>query len=236
MFGNINKTTILNAGLFAVGSKKIFQPTDNTKSARLATEIYEYMRQVVFELPYDWKWCMARSEQLAQLADPPTGFDHQYALPDNAVRAVSLVNPDTGMDRDRGELEFSFEPGLLVTTSGDNTSIRRTIQTNVDATEAFVKYLVFIEDEGMYPAWFAQLISLNIAIYIAEPLKQHTPHYNKVKDMLKNALSFAIEANAKWGVSTLRATAQSKDKGTDSLVNAGRLGLEPRTDLFYWPL
>ena len=84
---------------------------------------------------------------------------------------------------------------MVTTSGGNNTSIIKTLQTNVDSGDAFIKYIVFIEDEGMYPAWFAQLISLNIAIYLAEPLKQHTPHYTKVKDMLANAITFAEEGS-----------------------------------------
>jgi len=206
----MNKTDIINAGLFTVGAKKIFGPNDNTKSAKLADSIYEFCRQLVFDLPIDWKWAIARSDQLAQLADPATGPDHQYALPDNCVRPLSMV------DVDGDDVEYPFQPGLLV----DGGSITKTLQTNVDAGDVYIKYIVFIEDEAMYPAWFAQLISLEIALYVSEPIKQHTPHYTKVKDMLETAYTVAAESNALWGVKTDPDTRQSVDFGNNSLVNA----------------
>lgn len=214
---NIDKTLIINAGLFAVGSKKIFAPSDNTKAARLASTIYEWCRMLVYDLPIDWRWSIARSEALAQLADPPTGFDHQYGpMPDNTVRPVAMV--DEGGD----EIEYTWEAGLLI-ESGSTTSITKTMQTNLDATEAFIKYIVFIGDEAMYPAWFAQLIALKIALYISEPIKQHTPHYTKVKDMWDNAITVAEEVNAKWNVKTGKNSRQPIPKGNTDLVDAALL-------------
>lgn len=223
---NINKTLIINAGLFAIGSKKIFAPSDNTKAARLASTIYEFSRLLVFDNGIDWHWSTARSEALAQLTDPPTGFDHQYGpLPANIIRPTAMV--DEGGD----EVEYTWEAGLLIDT-GDTTAITKTLQTNVDATEVFIKYIVFIEDEAMYPAWFAQLIALNIALYVSEPIKQHTPHYNKVKDMMANAITLAEEANARWNVKTGGTTRQSIDKGNTDLVNAAGLAGLDATD--FW--
>lgn len=232
----LNKTDIINAGLFAIGAKKIFAPSDNTKAARLAESMYNYMREIVFELPYEWHWCTARSEQLAQLADPVSGYNHQYALPDNTIRALSLIDPDTGQSRRRDEPEFSFENGVFLQTAGDNTTVTKVIRTNVEAANAFIKYIVFIEDERMYPAWFAQLISLNLAVYLAEPIKQHTPHYTKIKDMLAAAITFAEEANALTNTTTGATTLESIDKGNDDLVNAGNLGFSGAYPFNYWGL
>lgn len=232
----LSKTDIINAGLFTVGSKKIFAPTDNTKSAKLANSIYQYMRMLVFEMPQNWRWCTTRSDALSQAdTDPSTGYDHQYFLPDNTVRTLGLVDPESGILRDRTEAQFSFAPSLFIETSGDNTTtVRKVIHANVDAGDAYIKYIVFIENEGMYPAWFAQLISLNIAVYIAEPLKQHTPHYNKVKDMLANAVTFAEEANASEGVTVGSTTNRPIDQGNDDLVNAGSLGFDGRYPYNLW--
>ena len=46
----VNKTDIINAGLFAIGAKKIFAPSDNTKAARLAESIYQFARDLVFDM------------------------------------------------------------------------------------------------------------------------------------------------------------------------------------------
>ncbi|KKL49233.1 hypothetical protein LCGC14_2317570, partial [marine sediment metagenome] len=186
--------------------------------------IYDIMRQLVFELR-DWAWCTARSNALAQLADPPTGPDHQYGpLPDNLIRTVEMV------DEAGDEVEYKFEEGLLI-DAGDTTKITKTLQTNVDASEVFIRYVILIEDEAKYPAWFAQLISLNIALYINEPLKQHTPHFNKVTKMMETAMIIAEEANAKAGVRTSRSTRQNVNKGNMDLVDAAqrRVGLQDPT-------
>lgn len=211
---NIDKTLIINAGLFVIGAKKIYNPTDNVKAARVANAIYDWCRYMVFDMPIDWRWAMARSESLAQLADPPTGFDHQYGpLPDNTVRPIAMV------DEAGDAIEYTFEAGLLI-DAGDTTTITKTLQTNLDATEVFIKYIVFIENEAMYPAWFAQLIALNIALYASEPIKQHTPHYTKVKDMLDIAITMAEEANALWNVRTDPRTGQPIERGNTGLIDA----------------
>ncbi len=221
----MNKTDIINAGLFAIGSKKIFAPTDNTKSAKLANSIYQFCRGLVFEMPIDWVWCTARSGQLAQLDDPATGYDHQYAMPDNGVRVLSMVSEDSD------DIEYTFEEGVFIEAGDPTTIITKTIQTNVDAADAFVKYIVLIEDEGMYPSWFAQLISLNIAVYISEPIKQHTPHYTKVKDMLANAITFAEEANGRHNVKVNKNTHQNDDYGNNDLTDAAVIAGAVNKDL-----
>lgn len=210
----MNKTDIINLGLFAGGSKKIFAPTDNTKAARYANTVYNFARNLTFELPYDWRWATARSNSLAQLADPPTGFDHQYGpLPDNTIKPIAMI------DEDGDAVEYDFQAGLLIVT-GDTTTITKTLQTNLDAGEVFIKYIVMIEDVAMYPAWFSQLIALQIALFINEPLKQHTPHFNKVTKMMEAALTLAEEANAKWNVKTGKTTKQSIDRGNTDLIDA----------------
>lgn len=214
---NTNKTDIINAGLFAIGAKKIFAPTDNSKSARLANSIYKFAQGLVFDMPINWHWATARSNALAQLTDPATGYDHQYALPDNIVRPIAMV------DENGDAVEYEWETGVFIET-GATTKITKTLQTNLDDTEVFIKYIVFIEDEAMYPAWFAQLIALKIALYVSEPIKQHTPHYTKVKDMWDEALTIAEEANAMWNVKTNKDSRQSIDKGNTSLVDAGGRG------------
>ncbi len=223
---NINKTDIINAGMYAIGAKKIFAPTDNTKAARLANSIYEYMKNLVFEAETDWYWAMARSGQLAQLADPVTGYDHQYALPDNTAKVISMI------DLNGDEIEYEWEPGLFIET-GDTTKTTKVLRTDVDEGDVYIKYIVYIDDVSLYPAWFAQLISLNIALYIAEPVKQHSPHYAKVKDMLEKAVVFAEEANAQMGVRTGRTTRQSLNKGNNDLVNAASIaGVADRVNFF----
>ncbi len=221
----LSPTDIINLGMFAIGAKKLFAPSDNTKAARLATSIYEYMKLLVFQLPIDWHWCTTRSESLAQLADPVSGYDHQYALPDSVARILKMIDKE-GKDI----VEFTYQEGVLV-EAGDTTVITKTLQTDVDDGDVYIKYIVLIDDTAMYPSWFAQLISLNIAIYLAEPLKQHTPHYTKVKDMLEIALVAAEEANALYNVTINNNTLQDRDHGNDDLVNAGSLGITDRTEI-----
>ncbi len=221
----MNKTDIINNGLFVIGAKKLFAPSDNTKAARLASSIYEFCRNLVFEMSVDWKWATAWSGSLSQLTDPATGYDHQYALPDNTVRVLAMI----AEDGDR--IEYEFETGVFIET-GSTTKITKVLQTNVADGDVFIKYIVLIEDEAMYPAWFAQLISLNIALYLSEPIKQHTPHYTKVKDMLALAITFAEEANAQWGVKTGRTTNRPINEGNNDLVNAASLAGVDATDYF----
>ena len=218
----MNKTDIINAGLFVIGAKKIFAPSDNTKAARLASSIYEYTRKLVFDLPINWHWATARSASLSQLTDPATGFDHQYALPDNTVRVLALI------DEDGDNVEYAWETGVFI-EAGDTTTITKTLQTNVDAGDAFIKYIVLIEDEAMYPAWFAQLISLNIALYLSEPIKQYTPHYTKVSKMLEAAMTVASEANALWNTKINTNNNRPTDEGNTDLVDAA--GIQADTDI-----
>lgn len=214
----MDNTGLVNAALMLVGAEKINSLTDNTKSARLASNILEQCTLEVFDLPIDlengWKFAKAR-EKLARLnTDPAFGsYDYQYGLPDNCRRILHMCD----VDGDKTEYEFRRE----VYVSGSTKT--PVILTNEETV--YVKYTVYIEDPAMRPAWFNKLIIINIALYLFEPLKQTTQMFNKIMAMSDDAMDKAKSANASEDVD-VNENNENLDKGNSDVVNASTDGVD----------
>ena len=91
----LSKLKIINAGLLQVGAAKLSSLDDDTKSARLANDMYELCLLEVFDMAIDWKFAIARKE-LAQLSDDPAfgTYDHQYVIPAGCRRVLAMCDED----------------------------------------------------------------------------------------------------------------------------------------------
>lgn len=214
----IDNVGLVNAALMLVGAEKINSLTDNTKSARLASNILEQCTLEVFDLPIDiengWKFAKARA-QLARLnTDPAFGsYDYQYNLPDNCRRILHMCD----VDGDKTEYEFRREVYISGSTK---TAV---ILTNEETV--YVKYMAYIDDPAMRPAWFNKLIIINIALYLFEPLKQTTQMFNKIMGMFDVALDWAKSANASEDVD-VNDNNENLDTGNNDVVNAATNGID----------
>jgi hypothetical protein len=102
-------TDIANDALALIGEKSIVSLADNSVYARLAKQLLpQAVRQVLRYAP--WR-CARRRVLLSPLADAPAfGWRHQFQLPADCVRVVSLVGSG-GCDGARG---YEVEGRLLL--------------------------------------------------------------------------------------------------------------------------
>lgn len=207
-----SKINMVNAALLLVGAKKIGSMSDNTKSARLATTIYDQCESEVESLPINFKFMQARAE-LSRLTDAPIfgPYDYQYALPDSCVRITAHCD-ETGRKK-----EFAFEREVYI--SGDEQT--DVILTNEETV--YVKYMAKRTNPALYPGWYAKLIITKIALYLAEPMKQRTEIYNKLKFIWEEALSHAEDANAMESAD-VNWNNERLDEGNNDLINAANGG------------
>ena len=131
----ISKITIINTALIMVGEKTISSPTDNSKAAKLANQLYDLCVEESFDLPDNWKFATSRKE-LSELATTPAigTFDHQYILPSEQRRVIALV----ALTSDDFEFRWRKE---FVRINNDDFDVILTNEVN-----AYVKYIVLRED------------------------------------------------------------------------------------------
>ena len=145
-------------------------------------------RNEVFDLPADWKFCITRA-QLSELATTPDfGYDYQYALPNRCRRVLSMV------DEDGDDVQYKWRRECAVTVSGSEEYEWDVILTDED--ECRVKYIRLREDVGAYPGWFVNLIILNLAIKLSEPLKQDKKKRQQLEFAMERAWNLAVSTNA----------------------------------------
>lgn len=207
----LSKLAVVNAALMLNGAKKITSLTDNTKSARLANTMYEVARNEMFDLPIDFKFATTRTELSALSTAPACGYDYQYELPSGCRRVLALV------DEDGDKVEYKHRVELLVETSGSQEIERDVLLT--DQSEVFIKYIRLRENVAKWPAWFARLVILNLAIYLCEPLKQDKQKKNQLLMMYEDARLKAEEAN---GLSDADVSDDNValDKGNQDVIKA----------------
>lgn len=215
----MDKTGIVNAALLLIGAKKIDSiSSSGTKSARLANTIYEHCRDIIFSMPINWKFATTRAELSALSDDPAFGsYDHQYALPDDCVRIIAMV------DEDGDDKEYVHRKEVYISGS-DQYDV---ILTNED--DVYVKYIVMRNDPAKYPAWFTQLIVLKLAFFLVEPLKQDDRLYIKLKDMWTDALNDAKAGNGTEDVD-VDDNDTRLDYGNKDVIDAAVTEIESETD------
>lgn len=203
----ITEINVINLGLVLVGAKTIASTSVDTKAARLAGDMFEFSRNGMMELPVHWKFLTARA-QLSQLGEPAFGqYDYQYKLPNKCLKVIANVNEDDDTQ------EYAFRREAYVYTEGNTEKEADVIQTETET--CYIKYIRLREDAGCWPAWFARLVALDLAILLCEPLKQDKQKKNQLLTMM-------IEPNYGWLALAEQANAMEDMDASDVDVNLYR--------------
>lgn len=206
----LSELKLVNAALYLVGAKKLSQVQLTAalkKSATAIASLYEMAYTEMFELPFDWKFCITRTELIPSEIDPEFGYDYQFVVPTNIIRPLAVV------DEDNDDIEYKWRSELLV----DATVEYDVILSNQETL--FLKYMYIRTDESKWPAWFAKLVVINLALYLCEPLKQKSAKINQLERMFDKALTAAVSANALLDVD-VSDEGLALDRGNTDVIDA----------------
>lgn len=201
----VSETDIVNVALIMVGEAKINNLQENTKAARLAKSVYTIAVNEVFDMPVNWKFATTRIE-LSQLTSTPAfGYDYQYGLPPDLIRIIAQVAEDND------DLEFKHRRETI--------GKKDVLLTN--ESTAFIRYIILRTNTAVYPAWFIKLIYLNIAVKLAQPLKQDDRKVQQFAQLLELATIDAEQSNAMEDVDVNQDQRRS-DRGNMDILEAVR--------------
>ena len=208
-----SKIDVINYALVLAGEKQINATTDPVKAAKLADSMWEIVTLAVCDNPYvDWKFQTVRGT-LSELSDTPaSGYDHQYAYPDNARRIIATINEDDDT------IEFKWRRELYIDSSNKEYDV---LLTNEDTVR--VKYLVYRADPAKWPGWYVELVATKLAVVVSEPLKQDKKHREQLRSMLLTAVETAMAGNQREDTD-VNAENEDLDKGNTSVVGAAVAG------------
>ncbi len=134
-------------------------------------------------------WCMAGAESELHTStdgstwtevevEPAFGYDYCFALPGDYLQFLGVSLDEDGL-YDEGSFEYAIESETLLT----------------DEDEVYLRYGARITDTAKYPAWFVNLLAVDIAIAV-QPVQAKSPSLAaQLKDDRKTALRDARSYN-----------------------------------------
>lgn len=186
----IDKIGVYNLAITLVGGAKITSLTGNSKEVRLANTLFDFSAHGMFALPIDLRFATSRAE-LSRLSDDPAfgPYDYQFVLPNLCERVIAVV------DEDSDDAQYEYDREVYV--ANDDTEIEVVL---VNETTCFIKYIRYRINIGTWPAWFARLVGLDLAILLCEPLKKDKQKKSQLYSLLTAPstgwLARAVQANA----------------------------------------
>jgi len=181
-----SKLQIINVSLSLVGSKQITSLNPSEVNGKTAVALYPVARLEVFDLPIDWHFATTRTQIAKRTEDPAFGYDHMYNLPTGFRRILAQV------DEDGDEVEYEWRREVYITDADKQYDVMLTDQDS----PIYIKYIVDRPNEGVYPAWFAKLIYLNLGFMLAEPLKKDKAKAQDLFKLYEHSQTDAEAANA----------------------------------------
>jgi hypothetical protein len=166
---------ICNSALVKIGASRIVALDEGSKNANLCGELYPKLRDDLLR-SHTWNFATVRAK-LAQLATTPEfGFAHEYQLPSDWVRTVSVHDNDAGA----GAVEYRIEGRKLRASAG----------------ELYLRYVRVVTDVNEMPADFREALALLLARDVAVPIAQSNALRESMADSFREALARAKSTDA----------------------------------------
>lgn len=213
-----SKLEIINAGRALVGAGLMTSLRDDTSSAKMTLAIYDVARLEVFDLPIDWQFATAQKQLVKRTETPVFGYDYMYNLPTGCRRIQRQVDA-AGI-----KIEYEWRRRVYINDANRQFDV---MMTDRDSP-IYIEFTVDRPNEGVYPAWFARLIYLNLAYMLAEPLKKDKA---KAIDLFKTYELAKIEAEASNAIEIGKVSDSNVNllKGSTDVIDAAK-GFESTTD------
>jgi hypothetical protein len=163
-----SKVDICNAALIRLGADTISALSDNNERARLCNQTYDRKRRMRLR-SHPWRFSIARQALSESSTEPAFGFEHQFPLPSDCLRPISLDNEAQ---------VFQIEGRMLLT----------------DDDEADLKYIKDVTAEQDFDDLFSEVLALDIAEDLARHLTNSETVVESIRkeraELLRDARSF----------------------------------------------
>jgi len=106
---------IANRALILLGGREITSFIDGSNESKIAKSLYQSTRDYVLRA-YPWASLKKRVELVELLEPPISGYSHQYQIPNDSVRVISVLTPN-------GDVKQWEVNGQLVLTDAKPISI-----------------------------------------------------------------------------------------------------------------
>lgn len=163
-----SQTEIINNGLEEVGADTITSIDEGSKNANVASKIYAMHRQKLLRR-HTWNFATKRIKLAQSATDPVYEFDHQYPIPSDFLRVVSVSDNEDGLGTVRYKMEYDTTAGRTILCSSE---------------EVWLRYIADITDTQKFDPTFAYCLSLSMAtVFAVKIANSNTLAAEKRKDL-----------------------------------------------------
>jgi hypothetical protein len=179
-----SKIQIVNYALTLLGAGRIMSIDDDVKQARDMKAIYDIAKDSLLG-GYTWSFAKDRQSLVALTTAPAFGYARQFQLPAEALRLVMAGDYYVGMDL----TDYRSAPTEEYTIEG------RKILTDWPAPLNII-FVSRVEDTTYMPPPFVEAFAAKLAVMGAESLTQSSTKKADAQQILKEAISRAVQSNA----------------------------------------
>lgn len=174
------QTDIANLALSHLGDRRINDITDTEDTnAEIIADNYEHAVGVAFG-EHDWRWAMLDAELARLPTTPATRYAYQYGLPPGFARPSNVS-----------------EQSSMYPLSDDWDIIGMKLRTNL--ATCFMEYISFDWDESIWPAHFAECVSVKLAALSAPRISHNMASRADLEDkFVKVTLPQARITDSQW--------------------------------------
>lgn len=196
------ETDVINTAARLVGAEAITSITDGTKTANVASDIYEELRDNLLR-SHPWNFATKRV-QLARSATAPTfEFDYAYVLPSDWLRTISVHDNDAGSGTLFNRMEQVGSQLVLVASS----------------EQVYLRYVARVEDPNLMALDFRRALEVSLARDFAIPLASSNTLYEALSRRADRDLMQARSTDS------MGSPPEQRPRGSWASSRGGRNGL-----------
>lgn len=171
----VNQVSICNSALAKIGAEPISSITEDTKAARIANRLFNYIRDEVMRA-HPWNFALSRTTLTPDGTTPDSEYDYRYVIPNDCLRVLSTPDDD--------DLDWVVEGGYIL--------------TNQD-TELPIRYIFRNEDPSSWDSCFAEAFAWRLAADMSYAITQSLNLFEYCMAQYKAMLSEARSIDGSEG-------------------------------------
>lgn len=173
------ETDVINVGLRKVGAERITNRGDGSKSASVADDIYDELRDELLA-SHPWNFAILRVKLAKVTTAPVFEYDNAFAFPSDWLRTVSVHNNDAGSGTFDYRSEFQGSQRVIVTSSDD----------------VWMRYVYGVTDPNFMAPKFRTALEFALARDFSIPLGSSGTMYDKYEKKAESKLAAARSQDA----------------------------------------
>lgn len=169
-----SSVSICNIALAQIGANPIHSLTDGSVEAGFCSAFYDQLVEAYLN-KHAWNFAVRRMELPPDVDVPLYGFDHQFTLPADCLRVLTV----------NGDPRYNVEGRRIVTNSSN----------------CFIKYVARVTDTSQWSQGFIEVVIAALTLRLAYPITKSSDQVALASQNLQISLMNALAIDASEDIS-----------------------------------